>query len=97
MKASGLPIIESIQHRRLCIQIEQGVVFQSFELKIDTLQSLKLNESLVNALIAEIATEEVITAVVFRSAWAFISTCAWAWTCRLLEFQVRAGLLNPGN
>ena len=54
------------------MQIEQGVVFQAYELKIDTLQSLKLNETLINALIAEIATEEVITAVVFRSDPAYL-------------------------
>ena len=50
------------------LQIEQGVVFQAYELKIDTLQSLKLSKTLVDALIAEISTEEVISAVVFRSA-----------------------------
>ncbi|KAK9849396.1 hypothetical protein WJX84_008749 [Apatococcus fuscideae] len=49
--------------------IEQGVVFQAYELKIDTLQSLKLNKTLVDALIAEISTEEVISAVVFRAGY----------------------------
>ena len=60
-------LVKSYFPRSLLMQIEQGVVFQAYELKIDTLQSLKLNETLIDALIAEIATEEVITAVVFRS------------------------------
>ncbi|KAK9816056.1 hypothetical protein WJX74_007119 [Apatococcus lobatus] len=58
--------------------IEQGVVFQAFELKIDTLQSLKLNQSLTDALVAEIATEEVITAVVFRAGYRSEPRYVWS-------------------